>query len=49
MEGLMKKLLGKLTRVELREYCADEAREFTPWLGQEKNLQMVGRVHSYQL
>ena len=42
MEGLMKKSLGKLTRVELREYWADEAREFTPWLAQEENLQLLG-------
>ncbi|MDV2503127.1 MAG: DUF4268 domain-containing protein [bacterium] len=40
----MKKPLGKLTRVELREYWADEAREFTPWLAQEENLQLLGEA-----
>ena len=40
----MTKSLGKLTRVELREYWADEAREFTPWLAREENLQLLGET-----
>jgi hypothetical protein len=38
----MKNPLGKLMRVDLREYWEDEAREFTPWLAQQENLQLLG-------
>lgn len=34
---------GKLTRVDLREFWPDEARDFTPWLAKPEHLQLLGR------
>lgn len=40
----MDKPLGKLEPVDLREYFADEARDFTRWLAQEENLKLLGET-----
>jgi len=37
----MKKSLSKLERVPLREVWKHEANDFTPWLVQEDNLNML--------
>lgn len=34
--------LGRLTRLDLREYWEGEATEFTPWLAQTENLELLG-------
>lgn len=34
--------LGRLVQVEVRDYWADEARQFTPWLAEEENLKLLG-------
>ena len=39
---MIKKPLGKLQPVAVRDYWQDEARDFTPWLAQEDNLQLLG-------
>ena len=36
--------LGRLVRVEVRDYWADEARDFTPWLAREENLKLLGET-----
>lgn len=33
--------LGKLTKVDIRNYWKDEARDFTPWLAKPENLQLL--------
>ena len=38
----MSKQLGKLTRLDLREYWVMEAKEFTPWLAHPDNLELLG-------
>ncbi len=38
----MDKSLGKLEKVDPREYWKDEAKDFTPWLAQEENLELLG-------
>ena len=38
----MNKQLGKLTRLDLREYWGEEAKEFTPWLAHPDNLELLG-------
>jgi hypothetical protein len=45
----MKKLLGKLQKVPLRDYWQDEARDFTPWLAQEENLQLLSETIGIEL
>lgn len=45
----MKKPLGRLQRVPLREYWQDEARDFTPWLAQEENLQLLSETIGIEL
>lgn len=40
--------LGKLEQVkELRNVWADEARHFTPWLAEEKNLALIGETLNF--
>ena len=34
--------LGRLKKVDLREFFKDEARDFTPWLAEENNLELLG-------
>ena len=34
--------LGRLKKVDLREFFKDEAKDFTPWLAQEENLELLG-------
>jgi hypothetical protein len=40
----MKQPLGKLESVPPRDYWQDEARDFTPWLAQEENLQLLSET-----
>ena len=44
-----KKLLGKLSQVELREYWKDETQGFTPWLAEEENLELLGEAIGMEL
>lgn len=41
--------LGKLERVELREVWKGEATDFTPWLGNESNIILLGNVLDIEL
>lgn len=34
--------LGKISKVELRDYWQYEDRDFTPWLAKEDNIQLLG-------
>jgi len=36
--------LGKLEKVDLRDFWKDEARDFTPWLAKENNLELLGET-----
>ena len=36
--------LGRLEKVELRDFFKDEARDFTPWLAEENNLELLGET-----
>ena len=36
--------LGRLKKVDLREFFKDEAKDFTPWLAQEENLELLGET-----
>jgi hypothetical protein len=38
------KLLGKLEEVKLREIWKNEATDFTPWLSEQENLDMLGEI-----
>ncbi len=39
----MKKLLGTLQKVELREVWESENTDFTPWLAREENIEILGQ------
>lgn len=41
--------LGRLERVPLRAWWADEARDFTPWLATEPNLALLGETIGFDL
>ena len=36
--------LGRLKKVDLREFFKDEAKDFTPWLAEENNLELLGET-----
>jgi len=36
--------LGRLEKVELRDFFKDESRDFTPWLVEEENLELLGET-----
>ena len=36
--------LGRLKKVDLREFFKDEAKDFTPWLTEEENLELLGET-----
>ncbi len=40
----MSNKLGKLEKVNLREFWEDEARDFTPWLAKEENIELLGEA-----
>lgn len=43
------KTLGRLQPVDLRDFWADEAREFTPWLALPENLKLLGDAIGIEL
>jgi hypothetical protein len=43
------KTLGRLQKVELREAWLSESRDFTPWLAQEENLNLLGEAIGIEL
>jgi hypothetical protein len=43
------KVIGKLTRVDLRDFWDDEARDFTPWLAESENLTLLGDTIGLEL
>lgn len=43
------KPMGVLQKVDLREYWKDEARDFTPWLAQDENLQLLSNTIDLEL
>ena len=42
-------MLGKLEKVELREVWKKEAKNFTPWLAEEENLELLGKAIGIEL
>ncbi len=45
----MKTPLGRLEKVELRDYWKDEARDFTPWLTEDENINLLGETVGMEL
>ena len=45
----MKAQLGRLEKVELRDYWKDEAKDFTPWLAEEDNINLLGETVGMEL
>ena len=43
------KPLGRLHKVELREIWTSESSDFTPWLAQEDNLNLLGEAIGVEL
>ncbi len=41
--------LGRLTKVDLRSYWKKEDTEFTPWLAQEENIQLLSETIGIEL
>ena len=48
-EFLKMESLGKLEKLELRQYFKDEARDFTPWLAQQENLNILSEAIGIEL
>lgn len=44
-----KHVLGRLTRVDLRNIWTSESSDFTPWLAREENLTVLGEALSIDL
>jgi hypothetical protein len=44
-----KQPLGKLEKLDVREYWANEAQDFTPWLAQEENIALLGEQIGQEL
>ena len=38
------KTLGKFQKVDLRDYWEDEAKEFTPWLSKDENIEILSEA-----
>lgn len=45
----MKTPLGRLENVELRHYWKDEAKDFTPWLAEDDNINLLGDTVGMEL
>lgn len=45
----MKEPLGKLEKVELRDCWKDEAKDFTPWLAEDDNINLLGETVGMEL
>ena len=45
----MDKIIGKLQKVELRDYWGNEATDFTPWLAKEENIAQLGEAIGIEL
>jgi len=45
----MSRQLGNLNKVDLRDFWKDEAREFTPWLSKEENLNILADTLGLEL
>jgi len=41
--------LGRLEKLDLRSYWKKEARDFTPWLAQNDNIQLLGETIGIEL
>ena len=41
--------LGRLEKINLRDVWQDEAKDFTPWLAQEKNIALLGETLDMEL
>ena len=41
--------LGVLTKVDIRKFWEDEARNFTPWLADEENIRLLGETIGVEL
>jgi len=42
--NIIKNMLGKLEKVDLRQIWQTEGQDFTPWLAREENLEMLWEV-----
>ena len=42
-------MLGKLEKVDLRQIWQNEGQDFTPWLAQKENLELLGEVIGIEL
>ncbi len=42
-------MLGKLEKVDLRQIWQNEGQDFTPWLAQKENLELLGEVIRIEL